>query len=238
MTADVAVVTGAARGIGLEISRMLVAEGLKVIRLDRNWDAESEEALPGPVESIDVSSYEDVKQTMARIEANHGSVAVLVNNAGIIRDAFCHKMEPEDFGSVISVNLVGPFNTCRLALPRMRARGFGRIVNISSMNALKGQIGQANYAAAKAGLIGLTKSIALENASKGITANCVAPGFIMTDMTASMPEAEQREQIARIPAGRAGFPRDVAEAVVWLASERSSFVTGQVLSVNGGQLTV
>ncbi len=137
--------------------------------------------------------------------------------------------------AVVDVNLVGPFDLLRAVLPAMRERAFGRIVSISSMNALRGQVGQANYAAAKAGLIGLTKSIALENAAKGITANCVAPGFIETDMTAAMRSDVRRAEIAHIPAGRTGGPVDIAGAVAFLASDEASFITGSTLTANGGQ---
>lgn len=235
MRPDVAIVTGAARGIGAVICERLEAESWRMVGLDRSWIDGSGDALFAR-ETVDVTDYHAVSDCVARIEANVGPVGVLVNNAGITRDGMAHKMAPEDFTAVIDVNLVGSFHLIRAVLPGMRERGFGRIVSISSMNAQRGQAGQANYAAAKAGLIGLTKAIALENAAKGITANCVAPGFIETDMTAAMRAEVRNAEIARIPAGRVGAPADIASAVAFLASDEASFITGQVLSVNGGQL--
>ena len=173
---------------------------------------------------------------IARIELELGPIGLVVNNAGITRDGVAHKMDPADFRAVIDVNLMGPFHFCRAILPGMRQRGYGRIINMSSVNALRGQAGQANYAAAKAGLIAMTKSIALEGAAKGITANCVAPGFIKTDMTDAMRADMREKEIAHIPTGRMGVPDDIAETVAFLASDKASYITGQVMSVNGGQL--
>jgi acetoacetyl-CoA reductase len=147
-----------------------------------------------------------------------------------------HKMEPDEFRLVLEVNLVGSFNFCRAVLPFMRARNAGKIISLTSMNALRGAVGQANYAAAKAGLIGMTKSIALENAGKGITANCIAPGYIETEMTMAVPTQIREAEIQRIPAGRVGSPDDIAGTVLFLASGAADFITGQVISVNGGQL--
>ncbi len=232
-TGQIALVTGAGRGIGAAIASRLAAGGWRVAGLDRNWP-------DGPgacdlTESADVTDAQAVSDVVARIEAS-GPIELLVNNAGITRDAIAHRMEPDDFRLVLEVNLVGPFNLCRAVLPHMRERNSGRIVNISSMNALRGAAGQANYAAAKAGLIGMTKSIALENAGKGITANCVAPGYIETEMTAAIPSQIRQAEVARIPAGRMGTPEDIAETVLFLASSAAAFITGQVISVNGGQL--
>jgi acetoacetyl-CoA reductase len=235
MKPDVAIVTGAARGIGAAISGRLSRAGWKVVGADRAWDGSSREGFAMTVD-LDITSYENVAKTIDRVESEVGQVGAVVNNAGITRDGVCHKMHPDDFRMVIEVNLGGAFNLCRALLPAMRERGFGRIINISSINGLRGQAGQVNYAAAKAGLIGLTKSIALENAAKGITANCIAPGFVDSPMTQAMrPEILQGE-VARIPAGRIGQPADIAGAVAFLASDEAGFVTGQVLSVNGGQL--
>ena len=231
--AQVAIVTGAARGIGEAIARRLAAEGIQVIGFDRTWESQPAHLIAAL--AVDVSDFAAVEQAVGDIEERFAPIGVIVNNAGITRDAMAHKMDPADFQRVIDVNLVGPFNLCRAALPGMRQRGYGRIVNISSMNALRGQYGQANYAAAKAGLIAMTKSIALETASKGITANCIAPGFIETDMTRAMRPDVRDAEIAKIPAGRTGTVEDIASAVAYLVSNAASFMTGQVMSVNGGQ---
>lgn len=235
MSADVAIVTGAARGIGAAIAERLSNSGWRVVGFDRAWEQGKQGFLAGAFD-VDVSSWESVDRAVGQVESVIGPVGAVVNNAGITRDATCHKMMPADFAKVIEVNLHGPFHLCRSVLPRMRERRFGRIVNISSMNALRGQPGQANYVAAKAGLIALTKTIALENASRNITANCVAPGFIKTEMTDAMRPDVRAAEIARIPAGRIGNTMDVAATVAFLVSDDAAFITGQVLSVNGGQL--
>jgi acetoacetyl-CoA reductase len=229
---DTAIVTGAARGIGAAIAIRLHEAGWRVVGFDRSWSGGRPKHLAAALE-VDVASWNEVELA---VEAARSAVGVLVNNAGITRDATCHKMSADDFRKVVEVNLSGPFHLCRAVLPKMRERKFGRIVNISSMNALRGQPGQANYAAAKAGLIALTKTIALENASLNVTANCIAPGFIKTDMTDAMRPAAREAEISRIPAGRIGGPTDVAAAVAFLASDEAAFITGQTLSVNGGQL--
>jgi acetoacetyl-CoA reductase len=232
-SSQIAIVTGAARGIGAAIARALTEAGWRVAGVDRAWP-EGERA--GAIcETLDVTDYEAVADLVARLEAE-GEIGLLVNNAGITRDAIAHKMDPADFRLVVEVNLVGPFNACRAVLPGMRARDAGKIVSLTSMNALRGAAGQANYAAAKAGLIGMTKSIALENAGKGITVNCIAPGYIETEMTRAIPSQLRKAELARIPAGRVGTPEDIAGTVVFLASPAADFITGQVISVNGGQL--
>ncbi|MEP9396634.1 3-oxoacyl-ACP reductase FabG [Mesorhizobium sp. KR2-14] len=234
MKPDVVIVTGAGRGIGAAIAQRLACDGWKVAGLDRVF---GEEDCPHLAfrHTVDVADYEAVEAAVGEVEKAVGPVGGLVNNAGITRDAICHRMDPADFRAVLDVNLVGPFNLCRALLGGMRERSFGRIVNISSINALRGQAGQANYAAAKAGLIALTKSIALENASKGITANCIAPGFVRTDMTDAMRADIRDAEVARIPVGRIGAPEDIASAASFLMSDETGFITGEVLSVNGGQ---
>lgn len=235
MTANIAIVTGAARGIGAAISTTLHRDGWRIVGVDRVWPADIARLFTS-TETVDVTDFAAVTDLIAKIEAELGPVGLVVNNAGITRDGVAHKMDPADFRAVIDVNLMGPFHFCRATLPGMRQRGYGRIVNISSLNAQRGQAGQANYAAAKAGLIAMTKSIALEGAAKGITANCVAPGFIKTDMTDAM-RADMREmEIAHIPMGRMGAPNDIAEMVAFLASDKASYISGQVMAVNGGQL--
>lgn len=235
MRPNVAIVTGSARGIGASIAERLSCHGWHVAGFDRAF-GESPTSHLAHWQVVDVADYEAVLAATRLVEKTLGPVAVVINNAGITRDALCHKMDPADFKAVLDVNLSGPFHLCRAVLAGMRERGFGRIVNISSMNAQRGQVGQSNYAAAKAGLIALTKSVALENASKGITANCIAPGFIQTDMTNAMRADVRDAEVARIPAGRIGTPKDVASSVLFLTSDDASFITGQVLSVNGGQL--
>lgn len=235
MTANIAIVTGAARGIGAAISTTLHRDGWLIVGVDRVWPADIANIFTS-TETVDVTDYSAVTDLIAKIELELGPIGLVVNNAGITRDGVAHKMDPADFRVVIDVNLMGPFHFCRATLPGMRQRGYGRIVNISSLNAQRGQAGQANYAAAKAGLIAMTKSIALEGAAKGITANCVAPGFIKTDMTDAMRADMREKEIAHIPMGRMGASDDIAEMVAFLASDKASYISGQVMAVNGGQL--
>lgn len=232
-----ALVTGGAAGIGATIAERLKADGFTVVLADIAADrvAATAERLGVTSCTLDVADYARVEAVLGDIEAREGPIDVLVNNAGITRDAFVHKMTPEQWNQVITVNLTSAFNTVRVLAPGMRARGWGRIINISSMNGLRGQFGQANYAAAKAGMIGFTKSIAQELAGKGITANCIAPGFIRTEMTLAMPQEILEAERRKIPAGELGDPADIAAAAAYLASDGAHFVTGQVLSVNGGQ---
>ena len=228
---DVALVTGAARGIGAAIATTLEAGGWRVVRIDVAFD-------PGdPLRrALDVTQFDDVAAAVADIEAGIGPIGGVVNNAGLTRDAFVHRMDPRtQWDPVIAVNLTGPFNLCRAALPRMRERRYGRIVNMSSMNGLKGQAGQANYAAAKAGLIAMSKSIAQETAAVGITVNCIAPGFIDTDMTRAIRADIREQELAKVPAGRPGQPEEVAGVVAFLMSDAAAFVTGETVSINGGQ---
>ncbi len=233
----IAVVTGGTRGIGAAIADALEADGHKVVIVDVDEAklAEVGQATGRPAYRMDISDFDNVTEMVAKIESEVGPISILVNNAGITRDGFMHKMKPEAWQAVINVNLSGTFNTCRVIAPGMRDRGYGRIINISSMNGQRGQFGQSNYAAAKAGLLGFTRSIAQELANKGITVNAVCPGFIKTDMTAAMPDDVLKAETAKIPAGRIGNPEDIADMVAFLAREQSSFITGATMSVNGGQ---
>jgi len=230
---DVAIVTGAARGIGAAIAEELKEAGWRVIRLDRDFPGG---AGPGDF-MADVTDYVALATGVEDIEAAHGPVGAIVNNAGITRDGFFHKLDPQaDWESVLNVNLTGPFHLCRAVLPGMRARRFGRIVNMASMNGLRGQPGQANYSAAKAGLIGMTRTLALEVAGHGITANCIAPGFIDTEMTRAIRDDIREAELAKVPAGRAGTAEEIAGFVRYLCSEAAGFITGETVSINGGQL--
>jgi acetoacetyl-CoA reductase len=235
----VAVITGGLQGIGQAIAATLHAKGYKAVIADRA--VTSHDPLLGPDGlwrvHCDVARPEGVGAAFDAIERDCGPVDILVNNAGITRDVMIHKMEAaQHWQPVIDVNLSGVYATCRRAVPGMRERGFGRIVNISSMNGLRGQFGQANYSAAKAGMIAFTKSIAQELAAKGVTANCIAPGFIETPMTQAMkPEVLETEK-KKIPVGRLGQPFDIARAVLFLVDDAADFITGETLSVNGGQL--
>lgn len=189
-----------------------------------------------PVYKWDVSSYQACVDGIARVEADLGPVDILVNNAGITRDAMFHKMTPEQWGEVIGTNLTGVFNMTHPLWSGMRDRGFGRIVNISSINGQKGQMGQVNYSAAKAGDLGLTKALAQEGAAKGITVNAICPGYIGTEMVRAVPEKVLNERIIpQIPVGRLGEPEEVARCVVFLASDDAGFITGSTISANGGQ---
>jgi acetoacetyl-CoA reductase len=182
-----------------------------------------------------VGSYEDCDRAVRAVEAELGPVDVLVNNAGITRDGVFHKMSPAQWSDVIRVNMDSVFNMTRQVIEGMREREWGRIVNISSINGQKGQMGQTNYAAAKAGMIGFTKALALENARKGVTVNCICPGYIDTEMVQAVPETVLASIIAQIPVGRLGRGEEIADMVAFLAGEHAGFVTGSTLSLNGGQ---
>ncbi len=237
--ARVALVTGGTRGIGAAISAALQEAGYKVAATYGGNDAAANafnEETGIAVYKWDVGNFEACKAGTARIEADLGPVEVLVNNAGITRDGMLHRMTPERWRAVIATNLDSLFNMTRNVIEGMRARGYGRIVSISSINGQKGQMGQANYCAAKAGLIGFTKAVAQENAFKGVTVNAVAPGYIGTEMVRAVPEAVLNTKILPlIPVGRLGEPEEVARCVVFLASEDAGYITGSTLTVNGGQ---
>ncbi|GAB6052869.1 beta-ketoacyl-ACP reductase [Magnetospira thiophila] len=237
MTRNV-LVTGGSAGIGSAIAEAFKAKGgynVVAVDIDEAKNKAFTDRTGIPTFKVDVSDYDDVKRCIGEIEAAHGPIDILVNNAGITRDGMVHKMDPAKWHAVINVNLNSVYNTVNCIANGLRERGWGRIINISSMNGQKGQMGQANYAAAKAGMIGFTMSIAQEMARKGITANCVAPGFILTDMTKAMPPEILEGEAKKIPVGHLGDPKDIASAVVYLASEEAGFLTGQVIAVNGGQ---
>jgi acetoacetyl-CoA reductase len=237
--ARVAFVTGGTRGIGGAISVGLKEAGYKVAaNYGGNDEAASafKEKTGIAVYKWDVSDFEACKQGIAKVEANLGVIDVLVNNAGITRDTTLHRMTLDQWRAVISTNLDSVFNMIRNVIEGMRERNYGRIINISSINGQKGQFGQANYSAAKAGLVGFTKAVAQENAAKGITVNVVAPGYIGTEMVRAVPEDVLKSKILPlIPVGRLGEPEEIARCVVFLAGEEAGFITGSTLSANGGQ---
>lgn len=235
----IALVTGGTRGIGAGISIALKKAGYEVAA-NYNRDSQTAEQFHAetgiPVFSWDVSNYEACEKGVAEVcEKMGGSIDVLVNNAGITKDSMLHKMDVLAWEKVISTNLNSVFYMTKLVIPAMREKNFGRIINISSVNGLKGQVGQTNYSAAKAGIIGFTKALALESASKGITVNAIAPGYIATDMTNAIRDDIKEKITATIPMKRFGNVEEISNAVLFLADEKASFVTGVTLSVNGGQ---
>jgi acetoacetyl-CoA reductase len=235
----VALVSGGTRGIGAAIAVALKAAGYSVAANYAGND-ERAKAFEGetgiPVFKWDVSSYEACVEGIAKVEAALGPVDVLVNNAGITRDAMFHKMTPSQWSEVINTNLTGLFNMTHPVWSGMRDRGFGRVINISSINGQKGQMGQANYSAAKAGDIGFTKALAQEGAAKNVTVNAICPGYIGTEMVMAVPEKVMNERILpQIPVGRLGQPEEIARCVVFLASDDAGFITGSTISANGGQ---
>jgi acetoacetyl-CoA reductase len=237
--ARVALVTGGTRGIGEAISVALQKAGYRVAA---NYGGNDEAAnafrqqTEIPVYRWDVSDFDATKAGVAAVERDLGPIEVLVNNAGITRDTPLYRMTAEQWHAVISTNLDSLFNVTRQVIEGMRDRGFGRIISIGSINGQKGQFGQCNYAAAKAGLVGFTKAIAQENAAKGITVNAVAPGYIGTEMVRAVPEDVLKSKILPlIPVGRLGLPEEVARCVVFLASDDAGFITGSTLTANGGQ---
>jgi acetoacetyl-CoA reductase len=237
--ARVAVVTGGTRGIGEGISMALKAKGYRVAATYAGNDtaAQQFQIKTGiPVFKFDVGDYAACEKGVAQITRNLGPVDVLVNNAGITRDVVLHRMTPAQWSEVIRTNLDSAFNMSRLVIDGMRARNFGRIISISSINGRKGQFGQANYSAAKAGLVGFSKAIALEGAAKGVTCNVIAPGYINTEMVAAVPkEVLESKILPMIPVGRLGTAAEVARCVVFLAADDAGFITGACFDANGGQ---
>ncbi len=234
----VAIVTGGTRGIGLEITKALSKDGYKVAALyfGNNDAAQKCAEITGAVPyKVDVANYNECMKAVEDIEKNVGPVHVLVNNAGITRDGMLHKMDEDSWHSVIETNLTSCFNMCRAVINAMRGRSAGRIVNISSINGQKGQFGQTNYSAAKAGMIGFTKALAQESAAKGITVNVVCPGYIETEMTGAMKQEVLDSIIRGIPVARMGRPDEIAAVVSFLASDAAGFITGSTISANGGQ---
>ncbi|PZN59090.1 MAG: beta-ketoacyl-ACP reductase [Proteobacteria bacterium] len=234
----VALVTGGSRGIGAAISIALRDAGCLVAA---NYAGNDEAAQKFTAETgirtykWSVADYDACVAGISQVEADLGPVSILVNNAGITRDAMFHKMSREQWSEVINTNLNGVFNMTHPLWSGMRERKFGRVITISSINGQKGQMGQVNYAASKAGDIGFTKALAQEGARAGITVNVICPGYIATDMVMSVPEKVREGIIAQIPVGRLGEPEEIARCVVFLASEEAGFITGSTLTVNGGQ---
>jgi acetoacetyl-CoA reductase len=240
--ARVAVVTGGTRGIGASISKALKAADYKVAA---NYGGNDEAANKFKAETgiavykWDVSSFDACSAGLKQVEADLGPVEVLVNNAGITRDAPFHRMTADQWNQVINTNLNSLFNMSRPVWEGMRTRKFGRIINISSINGQKGQFGQANYSAAKAGDLGFTKALALEGARAGITVNAICPGYIATEMVMAVPkDVLEKNILPLIPAGRLGEPEEIARCVVFLASDDAGFITGSTLSANGGQVMI
>ncbi|MBN2740224.1 MAG: beta-ketoacyl-ACP reductase [Rhodobacteraceae bacterium] len=237
----VALVTGGSRGIGAAISAALSEAGYTVVA---NYAGNDEAAAKFTEETgiktykWSVADYDACAAGIAQIEEEVGPIDVLVNNAGITRDAPFHKMTREQWSQVIDTNLSGVFNMTHPLWPRMRERKFGRIVNISSINGQKGQFGQANYSAAKAGDLGFTKALAQEGARANITVNAICPGYIGTEMVMAVPEKVRESIIAQIPVGRLGEPSEIARAVVFLAADDAGFITGSTITANGGQYFV
>ncbi len=237
----IAVVTGGTRGIGKAISKELKNDGYKVVAVYQSNEEAAQkfrDETGCEAVKVDVADFAQCQSAMEKIEADLGPIGVLVNNAGITRDGVLHKMSEENWNDVIQTNLTSCFNMCRSIIVSMRERKFGRIINISSINGQKGQFGQVNYSAAKAGMIGFSKALALESAIKNVTVNTVCPGYIETDMTAAISKDVLDTIIKQIPEMRMGKPEEIAAIVSFLASEKAGFVTGATISANGGQYMV
>jgi acetoacetyl-CoA reductase len=236
--ARVAIVTGGTRGIGHAISIELKKRGFRVAANYGGNDeaAQKFQAETGiPIFKWDVGDYEACVAGLKQVEAQVGPISIIVNNAGITRDAMLHRMTYQQWRDVIKVDLDSMFNMVQPVINGMRDRNFGRIINISSINGQKGQMGQCNYSSAKAGVIGFTKALAQENAKKGITVNCIAPGYIDTEMVQAVPEKVLEGIIAQIPVGRLGKAEEIAKCVAFLASDEAAFMTGSTVTMNGGQ---
>lgn len=236
--ARVAVVTGGTRGIGEAISLALKEKGYKVAATYAGNDEAASafsERHGISVYKFDVADFEQCQAAIAKIETELGPVEVLVNNAGITRDGTIHKMDRQAWDAVIDTNLGSCFNMCRCVIDGMRARSFGRIVNIGSINGQAGQYGQVNYAAAKSGIHGFTKALAQEGAGKGVTVNAIAPGYIDTDMVRAVPPNVLEKIVAKVPVGRLGKASEIARGVLFLVDDEGGFITGSTLSINGGQ---
>jgi acetoacetyl-CoA reductase len=234
----VALVTGGTRGIGKAISEKLKESGYSVAAVYHGNDINAQDfhkQTDIPVYKWDVSNFDACQKGVEKVVRELGPIDVLVNNAGITKDGVLHKMDPQQWEEVIRTNLSSCFNMSRAVISPMRERNFGRIINISSINGQKGQFGQTNYSAAKAGILGLTKALAQESAVKGITVNAIAPGYIGTEMVQKIEEPVLAKITGQIPVGRLGYPEEVARAVIFLASDSAEFITGTTLSLNGGQ---
>jgi len=234
----VAIVTGGTRGIGRAISDALIKAGMQVVAFYHGNEEAAQQYRDEtgmPAYKVDVASLDECHKIVETIESELGHIDVLVNNAGITKDGVLHKMSFEDWQAVMETNLNSCFNMCRAIVPGMRDRKYGRIINISSINGQKGQFGQTNYSAAKAGMLGFTKALALESAIKGITVNAICPGYIETDMTASMKPEVLESIIKEIPAARMGHPEEIAALVTFLCSEHRGFINGATIAANGGQ---
>ena len=235
----IALVTGGTRGIGAAIATKLKEDGYKTVSSYVGNTERAEEFSKNTgikTYKFDAGYFESCQKAVQEIENDLGSnIDIVINNAGITRDKFFHKMAPEDWSAVINTNLNSMFNITRSVIEKMRAKKFGRIISIGSINGLKGQVGQSNYSAAKAGIIGFSKAIALENANKGITANVVAPGYVGTDMVKKIDPKILETIVSQIPTGRLGEPDEIGSLVSYLASDKASFITGATLSINGGQ---